>query len=94
MRTFAEYPREDVGRMMWGLSEDILQRASEYVSRRGAVLMHQLGYGADGTIFSTNMASAVKGFIRQEPYERKLASYHRLKDRQVLDVCGHRVCRS
>ncbi len=76
---------------MSGLSEDISLRASVYASRRSVLLKHQLGYGADGTIFSTSVASAVKAFIRQEPYERELACYRRLMDRQVLDVRGHHV---
>lgn len=76
---------------MWGLSDDIKQRASVYASRRNLVNEHQLGYGADGTIYSTNAASAVKVYLRKEPYQRELACYLRLREEQVLEVCGHHV---
>jgi hypothetical protein len=72
-------------------SEDMKERASDYASRRGITLMRQLGYGRDGTIFSTSLATAIKVHFERGPYERELACYHRLSEHHVMDVRGHRV---
>ncbi len=72
-------------------SEDMRNRASDYAGRRGFILEHQLGYGRDGTIFSTSLATAVKVFFGPEPYERELACYRRLVEYEVIDVLGHHV---
>jgi hypothetical protein len=76
---------------MWEVSGDIQNGASEYALQRGLVLQCQLGHGADGIIFSTSAASAIKAFRRREGYQRELMCYHRLMERQVLQVRGHRV---
>lgn len=54
---------------------------------------HRLGYGKDGTVFSTSLATAVKVHVYRESYERELAGYRRLRDYEVIEVLGHNVPR-
>lgn len=72
-------------------SDDIERRASAYAERRLLRVGRQLGFGKDGTVFLTDMATAVKVHARREPFERELACY-RLQERYgVIDVCGFHV---
>lgn len=77
------------------LPEDIVERASRYASRRGMGLDRQLGFGKDGTVFSTALptgdATAVKVFERAAAYARELAVYRRLREHGVIEVEGHNV---
>lgn len=74
---------------------DIDQRASLYAARHGLRIDRQLGYGKDGTVFSTVLpagdATAVKVFERQDMYARELAVYWRLGEHGVTEVHGHNV---
>jgi hypothetical protein len=74
-------------------SGDIKNRASSYAAARGMRVEHRLGYGKDGTVFSTSMATAIKVHVYRESYERELAGYRRLRDYEVIDVLGHSVPR-
>lgn len=76
---------------MESIDRDILDRANQYALSRGVQLEDRLGYGKDGTVWSTSRATAVKVFRRSEPYERELAAYHRLAEHGVRSVCGHAV---
>jgi len=75
--------------------EDIERRASLYAQRRGLELGPRLGYGKDGTIFSTLGSplgpTAVKALRRWDLYQRELACYRRLAEHGVAEVCGHSV---
>jgi hypothetical protein len=72
-------------------SEDIEQRASTYAQRRQLRLDQQLGAGKDGTVFLTDMATAVKVHARVEPYVRELACYRLFQRQGIVDVCGFHV---
>lgn len=72
-------------------SEDIEKRASLYAERRLLRIRRTLGFGKDGTVFYTDMATAVKAHSRTEPYERELACYRHLERHSVIDVCGFHV---
>lgn len=76
---------------MSGASEDIEKRASAYGERRLTRIKRQLGFGKDGTVFLTDMATAVKVHARTEPYERELACYRHFQRHGVIDVCGFHV---
>ena len=76
---------------MFGAAEDIPSRASAYADRHGVALVNQLGYGKDGTVFSSNVATAIKVYARREPFEQEVACYRRLAERHVEDICGHHV---
>ena len=76
---------------MSGASEDIEKRASAYCERRSMGIKRQLGFGKDGTVFLTNMATAVKVHARIEPYERELTCYLHFQRHGVIEVCGFHV---
>lgn len=67
------------------------RRAARYAARYQIRLDDQLGSGKDGTVWKTSTRSALKVFIREDPYRRELAVYERLRDRGVADLCGHAV---
>ncbi len=73
------------------LDEDIQRRSREYAERHALRYERRLGFGKDGTVWSTNRQTAVKVFGREEPFRREAAAYGRLAERGVLDVHGHAV---
>jgi hypothetical protein len=72
-------------------SSDLLTRATFYATTRGCALEHGLGYGKDGSVFSTTVGSAIKVFHRRGPYEAERDCYQRLAEMEVVGVLGHRV---
>lgn len=69
------------------------KRASSYAAGRGMRIEHRLGYGKDGTVFSSSLATAVKVHAYRESYERELLCYRRFGDYAVVEVNGHNVPR-
>ncbi len=67
---------------------ELEQRALSYASARNIELKAQLGYGNDGTIWSTNRKSAVKGFHRLAAFQRERNAYQRLQEHGVDRVLG------
>ncbi len=76
---------------MESFDRDILDRANQYALGRGIRLEDRLGFGKDGTVWSTSRATAVKVFRAAEPYQRELAAYCRLAEHGVRVLCGHHV---
>jgi len=74
-----------------GSSEDIGQRASKYAESRSIGLGRQLGFGKDGTVFLTSMATAIKVHVRKEAYEREIACYRYLQRLNVIEIRGFHV---
>jgi hypothetical protein len=63
-------------------------RAKHYAERMGQGILHGLGFGYDGIVFSTTRQSAVKA-LRYEPlYIRERDVYFRLRDHGALNVLG------
>lgn len=56
--------------------------------KSGKEMREQLGWGQDGIVFSTAELTAVKGFKYAEQYQRELAAYRRLQERQVSRIAG------
>jgi hypothetical protein len=73
------------------LDEDIQRRSREYAEQHALRYERRLGFGKDGTVWSTHRQTAVKVFGRQDPLRREAAAYQRLAERGVLDVRGHAV---
>jgi hypothetical protein len=61
------------------------------VKLRETELTDCLGFGIDGVVYATTAPSAVKSFRREDGYVRERNCYIRLKDHEVLSVCGHAV---
>ena len=56
-------------------------------------LFKDLGSGAEGFVFPSPSATAIKVFSYAEKFERELAAYQRLAEWNVIDVCGLAVPR-
>jgi len=88
MRTDAEYP---VGFAL--LMDSRRQRAEKIAKRYIGVdtLMKDLGSGAEGFVFPSPSATAVKVFTYKEKFARELAAYKRLRRHKVDSVLGFAV---
>lgn len=75
------------------LDVDIVRRSKEFAERYSLRINDRLGYGKDGTVWSTDGAAALKIFRRQERFARELAVYQRLTLNDVSTVAGHNVPR-
>lgn len=71
------------------------QRAEEIARRYIGVdhLLKDLGSGAEGFVFPSPHATAVKVFTYPEKFERELAAYQRLRERGVSEILGFAVPR-
>src|SRR5438046_1386831 len=72
-------------------SQDLERRAGLHATAQGTRLEHRLGFGRDGTVYSTAAGTAVKSYVGDDPFERELACYRRLGD--VDQLSGHRIPR-
>lgn len=71
--------------------EEIWERASQYAAQQGRVIIGQLGYGYDGSVFATERQSAFKVLRFERLYQRERNIYLRLQSRLILDVAGFAV---
>lgn len=70
-------------------SAQAVSNAQEYAQRRRLQLKELLGFGQDGIVFSTDVATAVKSFKYKELYRKELAVYRRFAERNVEGpLCG------
>jgi hypothetical protein len=76
---------------MLPFSEDIERRASQYASGRGMRILDRLGFGRDGSVYSTSASTALKIHGRPESYARERDCYLRLREHEVVDVRGFHV---
>lgn len=65
--------------------------AKKYIGTQS--LMKDLGSGAEGFVFPSPDATAIKVFRYQEKYVRELAVYQRLLEHNVTDILGFAVPR-
>jgi hypothetical protein len=56
-------------------------------------LLKDLGSGAEGYVFASPSATAIKVFTHHEKFDRELAAYQRLLEHDVIDVLGFAVPR-
>jgi hypothetical protein len=74
-----------------GPSERLKENAARYAAQRGIRLEHQLGFGKDGSVFSTHVPTAVKAHVDPDAYAREILCYMRLTAQSVIDIGGHNV---
>jgi hypothetical protein len=67
------------------------QTAKLYIAKDQ--LLKELGSGADGFVFPTAIATAIKVFSHKEMFDRELAAYKRLQRHKVISVAGFAVPR-
>jgi len=80
--------------------DDLLRRAREYTQRHGLALGDELGSGVHGTVFvaesqpekaAGTAQSAIKVHQREPDYRRERDVYLRLKENELIVICGCRV---
>jgi len=72
---------------MAAIPDDVIK----YASRRGLLIEGVLGAGKDGTVYDTNLESAIKIHSVGENYRRERDVYLRLLDCEIVRVCGLKV---
>ncbi|MCW5774888.1 MAG: hypothetical protein KIS87_00380 [Phycisphaeraceae bacterium] len=65
----------------------------QYTKSRGIIVEGRLGYGKDGSVWSTSRTTAVKAHERASTFDRELAAYLRLREHGVESVLGLAVPR-
>ncbi len=58
---------------------------------RSMIITGQLGFGHDGSVFTSGIQTAIKVHERERTYRQELAVYQRLRERNVERVAGHWV---
>lgn len=91
MRTLAECPLRVIDRIMTQHPDELEDRAVRFAAQRQSRIEHRLGYGKDGSIFSTDRATAIKIHQRRTSFVRELECYQAIAECGVRDVLGHRV---
>lgn len=71
--------------------EEIWERANQYAAEQGRVLIGQLGYGYDGSVFATERQSAIKVLRFERLYQRERDVYVRLRSEAIVDISGFAV---
>ena len=59
-----------------------------YAAQRGLLVEGLLGAGKDGTVYDTNLDTAIKIHSVAENYRRERDVYFRLLDREISSICG------
>ncbi len=72
-------------------SLSIRERAARYCIARGLSIKDELGAGKDGTVYSTQAATALKIFVSAGRFENERDCYQRLADTETMEVLGHNV---
>jgi hypothetical protein len=70
-----------------------MQRPASYAEGRGIAIEDRLGFGVDGSVYSTSRSTALKVHRRTERFSRELACYQRRREYGVHEVKGHAVPR-
>ena len=71
--------------------EEIWERANQYAAEQGRILIGQLGYGYDGSVFATERQSAIKVLRFERLYQRERDVYLRLRSEAIIDNAGFSV---
>jgi hypothetical protein len=73
------------------MREALWERAAKYCERFPIALKAELGYGFDGSVWSTFRPSAIKVFERETLYLRERNVYLRLQERKVQQIEGFAI---
>ena len=71
--------------------DEIWERANQYAAEQGRILIGQLGYGYDGSVFATEQQSAIKVLRFERLYQRERDVYLRLLSEAIIDIAGFSV---
>ncbi|HVT80435.1 MAG TPA: hypothetical protein VHM90_07240 [Phycisphaerae bacterium] len=67
------------------------ERAGLYCIEREIEINDELGAGKDGSVFSTDRATAVKDFVNLSRFENERDCYQRLAETQTVELLGHNI---
>lgn len=71
--------------------DQLLSRLYEYAKLKKLRIHEHLGGGIQGVVCSTTLPSAVKAFKAELHYQREVAAYERIKERNITEVLGFAV---
>lgn len=71
--------------------DEIWERAKQYAAEQSRILIGQLGYGYDGSVFATERQSAIKVLRFERLYQRERDVYLRLRSEAIIDIAGFSV---
>ncbi|HEY8746344.1 MAG TPA: hypothetical protein VIM11_00110 [Tepidisphaeraceae bacterium] len=72
-------------------SDDIANRANDYVTTRGIRLERLIGFGREARVYGTGRRTAIKIHDDFEAFQRELLCYIRLVTLEITEVLGHQV---
>lgn len=71
--------------------DSLLDKAEAFARKQDIEIDRRLGFGWDGTVYSTSRQSAIKVFRHQRLFQRERDVYQRLSDRRVVRILGFDV---
>lgn len=66
-------------------------RLEEFCHQHGIQPVRRLGFGKDGTVWSTSSFNAVKVYASEVPFAQEVRVYRRLAEHSVMAINGHHV---
>jgi hypothetical protein len=72
---------------------NISDELGRYCSARKLQIVRTLGAGKDGTVYETNLPTAIKVHSWFESYDNERKVYLRLKECDLVEICGLRIPR-
>jgi hypothetical protein len=70
--------------------EEFFQRAESYAQKLSLRIERQLGFGVQGTVYSSSRRTAIKVHEREVAYQRERDAYLRLRDCVGITFVGRR----
>ena len=74
-----------------GMDDSFREKADAYAEKHHIVNGKKLGFGWDGTVYSTSRQSAIKVFRHERLFQRERDVYQRLTERHVIRILGFDV---
>lgn len=72
-------------------SLSIRERAGLYCIEHDTQINDELGAGKDGSVFSTDRATALKVFVIESRFENERDCYQRLAETETHEILGHNI---
>ncbi|TXT22209.1 MAG: hypothetical protein FD138_3634 [Planctomycetota bacterium] len=73
------------------MDDPLLEKAEAFAGKHQIEVGRKLGFGWDGTVYSTSRQSAIKVFRHERLFQRERDVYQRLAERHVVRILGFDV---
>ena len=73
------------------MDDSFREKADAYAEKHHIEIGKKLGFGWDGTVYSTSRQSAIKVFRHERLFQRERDVYQRLTERHVIRILGFDV---